>query len=339
MKSIGLLIILILAIIFTSCNEPDPMPPVENYSIDRIYSINIDGTSLKLITRGTDYSLLPNDKIIYINNYKLHSCNTNGTDSIIVSPDNYDIYNYQFYLNKTKILFIMSDFPSSFIYTINFNGSDFTQLNLPNNIKFNHVITFSPNGQKIAYTNNSGLYIIDSDGLNQRQIKDTTNTSSFFDINFTQDGNKVVYLQDFQNVNAQDLRLYNVISKHDTSLFYGTNGNWVRTYSISKWNTLLFSNGEGVNLMNLSNYNYTFLHSGGDAHFSNDSTKITFTDLSNTIYVMDLKDNSTKQIQINLPKNYISNPILAPDEKHVLFEADTSWSKIQKSNTDDYIVY
>ncbi len=335
MKYISFLILPVLSFIIVSCNEPDPMPPVTGYSIDRIYSINLDGSGLKLITTGSDFSLLPNGKIIYINNSKLYSCNSDGTDDVIISPNSFDVYNYMFYLNSTKILI----YSNASFYSMNLDGSGFSQLNFPSNIKINNYITLSPDGQKLAYANSSGLYIINSDGSNQIQIQDSANTFSFPDINFTPDGNNVVYLQDFRNGNAQDLGLYNVNSKYDTSLFYGTNGNWARTYCLSKWNTLLFSNGNGVNLMNLNNYSYTFLHSGGDAHFSNDSTKITFTDLNNSIYVMDLKDYSTKYMLVNLPKNYISNPLLSLDENHVFFQADTSWSVIQKKSSNNNIVY
>jgi len=213
MKYISFLVLPFLSLIIVSCNESDPMPPVESYDISRIYSINLDGSGLKLNTTGSDFSLLPDGKMIYINNQKLFSCNSDGSNSVMISPNSLDIYNYQFYLNSTEILFIEYAYPNTSLYVMNLDGSGLTQLNLPNNFKFNTGITFSPDGQKIAYTNNSGLYIINSDGSNQSKIKDSANTFSFFDINFTPDGNNVVYLQDFQNGNAQDLRLYNVNSK------------------------------------------------------------------------------------------------------------------------------
>jgi hypothetical protein len=123
-------------------------------------------------------------------------------------------------------------------------------------------------------------------------------------------------------------------------LFNGTNGNWAGTYCISKCNTLLFSNGNGVNLMNLNNYNYTFLHTGGDAYFSADSTKITFMNYDFTaIYVMDLEQNYTILININLPNNFISHPILSLDGNRVFFQADTSWYVIKKEYSNDNIVY
>lgn len=340
MKHIIFLLLPVLSIIMVSCNEPDPMPNVQSYDISRIYSINLDGSGLKLITTGSDFSLLPNGKMIYINNQKLFSCNSDGSNSVLISPNSLDIYGYQFYLNSTEILFIIYADPGASVYVMNTDGSGLTHLNLPNDFGLNFEITFSPDGRKIAYRNSSGLYIINFDGSNKIQIKDTVNTFSFMDINFTPDGNNVVYMEDFANVTAMDLRLYNVNSKRDTSLFYGNIQSSLGTYCISKWNSLLFSNSNGVNLMNLNNYSYTFLYRAGDAQFSNDSTKITFVNNSiNSIYVMDLKENSIKQIIVKLPNNTFSHPILSLDENRVFFQADTSWEVNQKKSSNNNIVY
>ncbi len=340
MKSITYLFLAVLFLIFASCgllDTGDGMPDYRSFSIDRIYSVNLDGSDLKLIAVGSSFTLLSNGKLIYIKDYKLHSCNLDGTDSVIISPDNYEIFNYQFYLNSSKILFIQYSIKNTSVYSMNVDGSGFSQLNLPSNIKFNGGVTISPDGQKMAYANGTGLYIVNIDGSDQRQIKDTANRSYFYNMSFTPDVNNVVYIQDIQSGVALDLRLYNIQSRHDTSLFYNNDGNKIGTYNLSRWNTLLFSNGDGVNLMNLKDYSYTFLHHGGDTHFSYDSTKITFMDFDiNAIDVMDLKQNSSNLIFVNLPKNYISNPELTLDGKRVIFQADTSWGvKLNKKmNTD-----
>ncbi len=334
MKVISILIIPLLFMFFASCEE-DPMPPREYYNIDRIYSINLDESNLKLITTGSDFSLLSNNKIIYINAYKLNLCKSDGTNNIILTQGNPQVYSYQIFFNETKVLLNTE-------YLMNIDGSGLTSLNIvdsfKNNYKRIYEVAISPNEEKISYANILGLYIINSDGSNLFDLKDTTGQISYGSINFTSDGNKIAYKADIQNGIAIDLRLYDIKRKQDTSLFYNDDGNKVIAYRTSKWNTLLFSNGDGINLENLNNYTHTFLYSGGDPYFSNDSTKITFMNYGFTaICVMDLKENSIKIINVNLPNNYISHPILSLDGKHVFFQADTSWSVLVKSNNN--IVY
>ena len=279
--------------------------------------------------------------MIYINDDELYLANSDGSNKKIIS-NNSNIYDYQLYLNITRIIFKQFLYPNNSVninlYTMNIDGSDLTELNIPNNINLHNEIIFSPDGSKIVYSNSTGLYFMNSDGSDQKQIKDTTNRSYCYDFNFTPDGENIIYIHDIQYGIALDLRLYNLNNMVDTSLFYNDNGNSIRSYRISKWNTLLFSNGDGVNLENLNNYTHSFLYRGGDPYFSNDSTKITFMNYGfKAICVMDLKDNSIKIINVNLPNNYISHPILSLDGKYVFFQADTSWSVLIKSNNN--IVY
>jgi hypothetical protein len=204
---------------------------------------------------------------------------------------------------------------------MNIDGSDLNPLKMP------YIdLTISDDGKKIAYSISSGLYIINSDGTNEIQIKDTTDKSIYYEFNFTPDGNKLVYMQDIQEGLALDLRIYEINNKEDISLFYGKSGDHVRSYTISKWNTMLFSDAKGVNLMDLNTYNYDFLHAGGDAHFSYDSTKITFMDFDlNEPCIMDLMENKIDLINLDLPHELIRNPILNLNGYRVLFQNDSTW--------------
>lgn len=321
-----------------SCGILDPEggnPNYEFYHIDRIYSINLDGRDLKMITIGSDYSLLPNGKIIYINNKKLYSCESDGSENIIISPINMEIHNYQIYLNGTKLFFINHYYMNSSYYSMNLDGSEFTQLELPNNLNLSSSIKFSPDGRRIAYVNKSRLFIINSDGSNPILVKDSTNRSYCYNLNFTPDGNNLIYIYDIQYGEALDLRLFNINEMADTSLFYNNMGNSVITYTISKWNTLLFSNSDGINLENLNNYTHNFLYRGGDPYFSFDSTKITFMNYDfKAICVMDINQKSTTLINVNLPNNVILHPLLSLDSKRVFFQADTSWYVFNKQNSN-----
>ncbi len=332
-------LLLFIPLLISACDQGGGMPNVESYSIQKIYSINLDNTGLKLIANGSNFSLLPDGKFIYINNNKICSCNSDGSDAMVISPPAFNIYDYQLCQNMTKIIFNQYVAPNRIVYEMNLDGSGLTKLTLPDTARLNSGFTFSHNLKMIAFTNREGLYFINADGSNLHLIKDTTNTFSFDNVSFTYDDSNIVYMQDIKGISAEDLRLYNIKTMHDTSMYYGTSGNWARGYSLSNFNTLLFSNASGVNLMHLNNYFYTFLHSGGDAHFSYDGKVATFTDLDLTIYVMHINSNNVDQIMINLPKNYISNPILSLDGQKVYFVADSTWSVIKKIASNDNIDY
>ena len=295
MKTINILIFLILSLLITACSE-DPIPPRDYYNIDRIYSIDLNGSNRKLITEGSDFSLLSNNKIIYINDHKLFSCNSDGKDKVLITPNDFYVGQYRLFLNETKLLLNIYFSPC----LINIDGSGFKSLSWAKDPVFNGI----------AISSNE-LYIINSDGSDRIRIKDTVNSSYRYDISFTADGNNIIYINDIQYGIALDLRLYNFKSKTDTSLFY-SNGNIF--YRASKWNTLLFANGGGINLENINSYKYTFIYPGGDPYFPYDSTKITFMNNGFTaVCLMDLTENSTKIINANLPNNFVSHPILSLD--------------------------
>jgi Tol biopolymer transport system component len=343
MKLFYFLFLSILSLLLYSCSK-DGNPNVQSFYINRIYSINIDGGDKKLLAVGNNFSILDNNKMIYINDHKLYLSNSDGSNKEIISDNNFEIYNYQLYLNGTKIMFKQSLYPNNSLkinlYTMNIDGSGLTELNIPNNINLNYGASISPDGSKIVFANSTGLYFMNTTGLDQKQIKDSSNRSYCYDFKFTPDGNNIIYVHDVQYGVALDLRLYNTKSFLDTSLFYNDDGNKIISYNISKWNTLLFSNGSGINLENLNNYTHSFLYRGGDPFFSNDSTKITFMNYDFTaVCILDLTQNSTKIIEVNLPKNFISHPMLSLDGNKIIFQADTSWEIINKVKSNDDIVY
>lgn len=340
MKAAYFILLSFLSLITASCDQTDPMPPREGFSISRIYSINVDGSGLRLISIGNSFILLPNNKLFYLKNSKLYSCNVDGSDSVIISPVNLGVSQYQLISGGKKILFFQYEYPNVISFTMNLDGSGLNQLSKFVNLKANYGVAFSPDAKKIAFTTNAGFYIMNIDGTDQKLIRDTSNRSYCYDMSFAPDGNDLFYIHDIQYGVALDLRLYNIASGQDTSLFYNNDGNKIIAYEVSNWNTLLFSNGDGVNLENLNNYTFKFLHNGGEPQFSYDSTKITYVDFSsNTIYVEDIRQNDIKAITVNLPKNFISHPVLSLDEKKVFFQADSSWEVIVKRNSNDNIVY
>lgn len=316
---------LFLSFVFVSCgiiNSSSGMPSFVGHSIFRIYTVGLDGGNLKFVTNGSDLHLLPNGRIIYIKNDRMYSSNENGSDSLIISPPIYEIYNYELFANNTKALIQQGNSA----YILNFNSGEINKLTVP--IFFNEI-AISSDGKNLALTNDTCLYLINRSDSSIKLLKDTVNNRYYYRIGFTKLSNNLVYIQNTNNGYSIDLRLFDIKQNHDTSLYYNAGANKPGAYTTSLWNNMMFANQSGINLLNLNNYSYTFLHSGRDAHFSYDSTKVTFVNSNGDICIMDLVDNSLNTIHIDLPNNYIKDPILALDEKHVIFQADTSWNTKQ----------
>jgi Tol biopolymer transport system component len=315
---------------FVSCGILDSgggNPDYQQFSINRLYAINLDGTGIKLLTLGYHFSVLHNGRIAYLKDNKLYSCNSDGTDTLNLLPEYSSVYGYQLAFNGTKIIF--EQYPNAYI--MNSDGSGLSQLNLHGNLSITSNLVFSPDGQKIAYANAKGLYIEDRTSSDLYLIRDTTNNSYFTIFNFTPDGKNLIYIQILPNDYARDLRLYKINSKQDISLYYYGDYNSVINFSVSQGSKMVFSNTVGINLQDLNTFTYNLIYNGGDAHFSYDTTKITFQDFNkNAIGIMDLNTYAVNLFPINLPGNSISGPTLSADGKRIIFQADTSWSVLHK---------
>lgn len=316
------LLLIIYTVSLAFCDTQDPMPPTITHTTYEIYSVNLDGSNLKKITTGNDYSQLPDGKLIYLDNNKIYKCNPDGTDKVLISPSNMSIGFYKYYRGGSKITFPEYTKQGFIPYLINLDGNEVTQLGPY--IKSSNIPVISPNGNKVAFTDNSGLYIRNSDGSNQIQIKDTTDGAICEQVDFTPDGNNVIYIYRNNSKFYRDLRLYNTIDSKDMSLYsrakYG-----VTDYCTSKWSTLLFFDSAGINLENLLSFTHRFLHSGEEPHFTYDSTKITFIHaVSQTVYIMDISADTTKAINFNMPNKGILHPELSIDKRRVYLQINTS---------------
>lgn len=336
MKWLYKILMAVMPVFLISCGESE-MP--SSYTLSRIYSISTDGSNLTYITTGKEFTILQDDKIIYLNDSRLYKCNAEGNDVITISPEDFEVHSYLLYMNDTKILlsrYAYTDVPT---YTINSDGSNLTQLQFPEAAIIHGEITMAPDGSKFVYTNFTGMYLMDFNGTTPVQIRDTVNSSSFFNLSFTPDGKNIIYIDDIQLGVALDLRSYELLSHKDTTLFYDADGNKVRAYTVSDRNSLLFSASKGIYLEDLPSCTNTFLHSGGDPHFSRDTTKITFMNYDDdSIFIMDITQQSTNEIVVNLPGNFISRPVLSSDGTRVYFQADSSWEVLHKLGSGNGIV-
>jgi TolB protein len=197
-----------------------------------IYIIDIDGKNERQIVNDDYQNTYPSfspdgSKIVFLSRRR----DTNG-DGKIDLLDNPGIYMkdlnegyekcivFDQYYNKfpsfspegNKILFVSWRGYNSGIYTIDINGRNEKQI--VSDEYDNTFPSFSPSGQKIVYASwrrdtngdgkidlrdNSGIYIIDSDGENEQEIVSDRYSNSF--PVFSPDSTKIVYLSRRRDTN------------------------------------------------------------------------------------------------------------------------------------------
>lgn len=303
----------------------------QSVSVFRIYSINTDGTNLKLLSNGSKFILSKTgDSIFYCKDNNIYFMNTDGTNPReLTSSDPFN--NLWLSLNGKNICLNRTD---NSAYFMNTDGSGLTKFNLPNSIKYVLGWNISPVDSEIVFSCNSGIYLITTDGKNLRLLKDSSNLSIYYDPNFTIDGTAIVYVQGDGHYNSPigpSMRLFNLKNGRDTLLFPGDNLKHVIDFEVSPWNTILFTNTFNysnlrISLLNLGNLSYTTLTQGSYAHFSIDGEWISYIILdSPLICTYNLKSKMINRINTSLPGNYFSDPRLTPDNKRLIFLADSTY--------------
>jgi Tol biopolymer transport system component len=131
---------------------------------------------------------------------------TNGfvTDVFVMSPDGACVRNltshpagdrnFQFAPDGSKMVFQSDRDTHNQIYVVNVDGSGLT--NLTNSPEHDRVPTWSPDGTKIAFVRSDELYIMNSDGSNQRPLS----TSSLINpvsvrSTWSHDGTTIAFVQ------------------------------------------------------------------------------------------------------------------------------------------------
>ncbi|MFA6980376.1 MAG: hypothetical protein WC209_13730 [Ignavibacteriaceae bacterium] len=324
-SALPLLVVITSLLFFYSCGLIDDghERKPELKSVLRIYSINTDGTNLKLLANGGNFILSQTrDTIFYCNDYSIYSMDADGSNKHQLSP--YLFNDLWLSLNGKNICLNGTDYS---YYFMNTDGSGLTKLTLPNYINFLWSWNISPSGNQILFSHLSGMYLMDVDGKNFKLLRDSSNSKYVYSSNFTSDGKSAVYILYDHLAVSYSLKLLNLIDGTDILLFPGDKTNHVTAFEVSQWNTILFITSNKIYELDLNNYSVNLLiQAGRDAHYSKDGKWISYVDFTYPrLYTYNYELKKIAQINLPLVGNYISNPRLTYDNSKIIFSADSSY--------------
>lgn len=313
-----LLLIVPLLFSFYSCgllqSEEDPMPLRPTGNVNRIYSINIDGSNLKILSYGDAFiTSLMGDTIFIRSNDSIYSANPDGSDKHLLTPGPY----YDLWLSSGRNKICLQQNPNPDHYFINTDGSGLTKINFP----YPTVYTWdlSPTADEVVFSCNRGLYLSNIDGSNLKLLKDSSGSSLFGSVHFSLDGNSILFNQENYLTSSTSFIMYNLQSGIFTKIFSD-----YADYELSL-NKILFTSTGGIYLYDLGNKTTSLLTSGGSAHFSADGTRFSYLNYDKSLNTYSLNSFTTTSITaINMPENFFYNPHITPDNK-LLFQADSTY--------------
>ncbi|MBI2044493.1 PD40 domain-containing protein [Candidatus Pacearchaeota archaeon] len=186
-------------------------PPVGG-RID-IYVMDADGTNRVQITatpdRQEEEPIFSADgtKILYLRSYpdpsQLYLMNVDGSNQRKVGSDVYDYWNLAWSPNGQKVAFVNSSDLS--LYVTDLDGSNAKKLT--NASESAGYPCFSPDGTKIVFSRfdgNSEIYVMNSDGSNQRNISNDQNTDDDMPC-YSPDGRFIVYTSKQRNTGSYEI--------------------------------------------------------------------------------------------------------------------------------------
>ena len=297
-----LFLLFLPAILFLlySCNtvEQGNAQPMD---VSRIYSINTDGTNLKLLASGNSFVFSQTgDSMFYNYNYAVYYMDLNGANSRLMAENAFDLWLSS---GKNKICF--THLTTTKPYFMNTDGSGLTKLNVPDSFKYiESRWDISPSGNKVVFSAYAGIYIMNIDGSNLKRLKDTVNPSTYyFSLYFTPDGSSIIYSPD-----QSYIKIYNLADGTYKTIFW-KNSYTISFYELSPSNALLFGDYQNIYSANLIDDSHTLLTKGTFGHFSFDESKFAYVIYdSSGINTYNLPSGPVTHIDVNLPGNAINDP-------------------------------
>jgi hypothetical protein len=319
MKKLFFIILPLMLLSFYSCglleSEEDPMPYHQSASVERIYSINIDGSNLKFLSYGTNFvTSFTGDTIIFRSNDSIYSVNLDGTNKHQLTPGSFS--DIRLSSGKNKILLEPNN--TNDRYFINTDGSGLTKLNFPFPVIYSWDL--SPAADKILFSSPGGLWMINADGSDLKLLKDTSGLISYNGVHFTWDGNSVLYSEVHHSAGPSSLTLLNLTSRVESRsflVFYD--------YELSRTNKLLLSVPEGTTYLDIIKNISVTVNQAYFSHLSFDESRFSYL-YAESIFIYNLNSYAkTNSVAPNLPGNSISNPHLSSDNNKLIFQADSTY--------------
>lgn len=184
----------LICITLVSCNITEPKEGWTSYEIiEEIWCVDLNGNNNIFLAHGISPQFTSNgEKILFIQQERIHSINPDGTDDQIISPA--QKYISDFKTNNDKILYSAFAFSSysNDIFIMNSDGSQFENLtNTNTGAEFSPP--FSHDGLQIIFTEYSNILILDFLGNLKNVLK--SDTTYFRNPQFNAYGDKIVYTE------------------------------------------------------------------------------------------------------------------------------------------------
>ena len=278
-------------------------------------SFSPDGNKIVYLSRRRDTN--GDGKVDLLDNPGIYIRDLRGKDERCIVSDEYHNKFPSFSPDGDRILFASWREYNSGIYAIDIDGKNEKQI--VSDEYDNTFPSFSNNGQKIVYASwrrdtnkdgkvdlhdNSGIYIVDSDGRNEQEVASDRHNNSF--PVFSPDGTKIVYLSRRRDTNKDGK-----IDSLDNSAVYicDTKGkNKKRLVSDKSYNKFPSFSPDGKKILFLSS-GKSHRRKPGEGFFG-----------WKGIYTVDINGRNKRQVVSG--KYYgNTNPIFSPTEEKILYLA------------------
>lgn len=337
-----------------------------------VYTMNTDGTGIVNVSASAANEYFPfytadGQSIIFQRSGSMMKMNTNGTNVVslrndypttdrniaasgLLDPDADGIFGECDNCRNVANSFRLAFSNVGYIWTMNADGTNLTQLTSGSTTKLDREPDFSRDGKKILFTSNQfnnrpEIYVMNADGTGQTRI--TNIAGGNYDAVFNPSATQIAFTSRRGN-NRENLFVMNADGTNQTQLtFFTSSFNFAvnpsfnhdgsriafdsqrGNLSTSNWD-IYAVNPDGTNEIRLTNA------VGRDTHpsYSRDGRKIVFTsqrDGNNEIYTMNA--DGTNQTRLTRTTAEEVEPAFTPDGKQISFQSSID-NKLYIMNAD-----
>ncbi|MCX9024978.1 MAG: hypothetical protein OIN85_02645 [Candidatus Methanoperedens sp.] len=260
----------------------------------QLYMVDENGSILKQLTNGSIETMVSNPmrsrdgkKIVFSNfdNKNMWVMNEDGTELRRLLHEDVPIITIGWSSDDNKIFYQIDES----IRMINVDGAGSLEIVSSKNRTMDDIFSLSPNGQKLLFTAStnekvvSKLYVIDSDGVNQKLLLDNITSRNPISVGWSPKGDKIAFIED-DNL-----------------------------YTINP-------DGSGRAIIALTSFNYVWHPSGDYIAFSADIDKRTRKDIDHSMF-WPKEESVTRPIFIARPDGTERVQITSNDQLHYLLDS------------------